>query len=210
MVINQFTYKIPEALANIPKTAQLTAEILEYNIQSLDKIYALNPDDKSAQRERASNYSRVGNLYLDLLGNVDKALDYYQQALTITEQIAKKDPNNTQAQLDLEISYEKMGDVNSALGKSNIALEAYQKEFDILKKLADDDKSNMAAQWDLFVSYTKLGMLYQQLKQNQLALPFFNQALPIAEKLAEDKINQQAQQDLQWLQNKLQALDKTQ
>jgi tetratricopeptide (TPR) repeat protein len=127
----------------------------------LDKIYALNPDDKSAQRERYSNLVFVGNLYLNILGNVDKSLELYQQALTISEQIARQDPQNSQAQRDL------------------------------------------------LVSYGKLGSLYKQLKQNQQALPFFNQALPIAEKLAEDKFNQQAQQDLKWVQDELKALGKS-
>jgi tetratricopeptide (TPR) repeat protein len=85
----------------------------------------------------------------------------------------------------------------------------YQQYFKISEQIAKQDPQNSRAQRDLLVSYANLGVLYQKLKQNQLALQFFNQALPIAEKLAEDKINQQAQQDLKVVQNKLQALDKT-
>ncbi|MEK7990107.1 MAG: AAA-like domain-containing protein, partial [Thiotrichaceae bacterium] len=72
-VISTFTYEIPDILANIPNTHRLVASILEYNIDSLDKIYALDSDSSTAQREKAVNLGNIGEKYLTLLGDSQKA-----------------------------------------------------------------------------------------------------------------------------------------
>jgi tetratricopeptide (TPR) repeat protein len=146
-------------------------QILQNNINALDKIYALNPNDKTAQREQAVNYERVGDLYLDLLGDIQKALSYQQQALDISQKIAQQDPTNSAAQRDLWVSFEKLGDI-LRLNQTDKALKLHQQALDISQKIAQQDSTNSAAQRDLSLSFEKLGDIHLALNQTDKALAY--------------------------------------
>ncbi|MDD2815282.1 MAG: tetratricopeptide repeat protein [Thiotrichaceae bacterium] len=196
-VISQFTYEIPEKLAKIPQTAKLTAEILEYNIQALDKIYALNPNDSNAQRERAVNYSNVGNLYLDILGNVNKALDYYQQSSKLLQQLVTQDPNNAQALRDVSISFNKLGDIYLQLNQTEKALDYYQQALKIRQQGVKQDPNNAQALRDVSISFENLGDIYLQLNQTDKALDYYQQDLKISQQgVTQDPNNTQALRDV--------------
>ncbi len=55
------------------------------------------------------------------LGDTQSALGYYQQCNDIRERLAEADPTNTQAQRDLSVSYNKLGDVQLKLGDTQLA-----------------------------------------------------------------------------------------
>jgi tetratricopeptide (TPR) repeat protein len=184
-VINTFTYEIPDILANIPNTHRLVAGMLEYNITSLDKIYALDPDSRTAQREKAVNLGNIGQKYLNLLGDTKKALEYTQQAVDINETLAANDPQSAQAQRDLSVSYEKLGNVNLSLGNTQVALDAYQKFNEIAKTLAANDPQSAQAQRDLSVSYEKLGNVQLQIGNTEQALTTYEKSLAITKQLAD-------------------------
>jgi tetratricopeptide (TPR) repeat protein len=193
-VISTFTYKIPQALANIPQTAQLTVEILEYNIQSLEKIYALNPDDKITQWHNANNYERIGDLWINLFGDTEKALENQLKGLEIRQKLAEKYPD---AQRNLSVSFNKLGTIHLQLGKTDSALDYYQQSHKMLKQIATQDPQNSAAQRDLSVSFNKLGNIYLQLNQTDTAQDYYQQALKIRQKIAtQDLQNSAAQRDL--------------
>jgi tetratricopeptide (TPR) repeat protein len=203
-VINQFTYDIPEKLANIPQTGRLTADILEFNSQKLEEIYALNPDDKSAQRERYSNFIFIGDLYLNLLGDVDKALQYFQDGLKIAEQIATQDPNNSLAQRDLSVSLGRLGDIHLQLNQTDKALSFYNQSLKIREQIATQDPNNSAAQQDLAFSYEKMGDVNLALNKTKEAIDFYSKEFDILKKLADDdKSNIAAQRAFSVSLNKL-------
>lgn len=196
-VINRFTYDVPEALANIPKTAALTAEILDYNIQALDKIHALNPLDNTALREKASNYSRVGKLYLTLLGNAEKALQYYRQDLQISQQFAQQNPKDQEAQRDLSISLEGIADATLRSGDAQQALAYYQQATTISQQLSRHNPNSREAQHDLSISYNNLADVSMQLGDTEKAAEYYQLALKICTQLAQaDPNNKDAQRDL--------------
>ena len=49
-------------------------------------------------------------------GNLEAALQAYQDGLAIREKLAAQDPSNTGWQRDLSVSFERIGDVQSARG----------------------------------------------------------------------------------------------
>jgi tetratricopeptide (TPR) repeat protein len=61
------------------------------------------------------------------MGNTQVALDAYQKSLEIGKTLAANDPESAQAQRDLSVSYNKLGNVNLSLGNTQVALDAYQK-----------------------------------------------------------------------------------
>ena len=64
-------------------------------------------------------------------GRLDAAREFYQQGLDIAKKLAAADPANAQAQRDLSVSYEKLGDVSQQAGRLDAAREFYQQGLDI-------------------------------------------------------------------------------
>ena len=96
-------------------------------------------------------------------GDGPGALAAYQAGLTIREDLAKRDPANTQWQRDLSVSHNKMGDVLVSQGDGPGALAAYQAALTIREGLAKRDLANTQWQVDVAVSCSKLGTMNQLL-----------------------------------------------
>ena len=84
-------------------------------------------------------------------------LDAYQARHNIIERLAAQDPGNAGWQRDLSVSFNKIGEVQSAKGDLDGALKAYQEDLAIAQKLAAQDPGNAGWQRDLIVSNVKLG-----------------------------------------------------
>jgi tetratricopeptide (TPR) repeat protein len=124
------------------------------------------------------------------------ALASFRQSLTIDEKLARQDPSNAQWQRDLSVSYNKLGDVQSAQGDLPGALASFRQSLTIAEKLARQDPSNAQWQRDLSVSYNKLGDMQSAQGDLPGALASFRQSLTIAEKLArQDPSNARWQAD---------------
>jgi hypothetical protein len=100
-------------------------------------------------------------------GDGPGALAAYQAGLTIAEDLAKRDPANTEWQRDLSISNNKIGDVLVAQGDGAGALAAYQAGLTIAEDLAKHDPANTQWQVDVAVSCGKLGSLYSLVSMQQ-------------------------------------------
>ena len=85
----------------------------------------------------------------------------------------------------LSVSYNKMGDLYSALGQGEQAREAYLKSLGIRERLAQAEPDRADYQRDLSVSYDKMGDLYRALGQGEQARESYQKALAIAERLAQ-------------------------
>ncbi len=56
------------------------------------------------------SYSKLADVQ-GQLGNTAAALQAYEQAMEIRKKLVQADPDNTTAQRDLSVSYNKLGDV---------------------------------------------------------------------------------------------------
>ncbi|MEZ4768174.1 MAG: tetratricopeptide repeat protein [Caldilineales bacterium] len=85
---------------------------------------------------------------------------------------------------DLSVSYERMGDLFTALGQGEQARLAYQRSLEIAERLAAAEPDRADYQRDLSVSFNKMGDLFTALGQGEQARLAFQQALEIRERLA--------------------------
>lgn len=196
-VIGKFTYDIPTLLANIPETAELSANILEYNIQALEKIYELNPDDKKTRREMAANYLLVGDLWFELLGGIDNALDYYEQGKDLLQLLAREMPTDVDTQRDLSVCYSKLSNLYLKQDERDKVLKYLQKALSIREKIVTLEPDDTLAQRDLSVSLNTSGDIFFGFKQNEKALKYYLYSLEIRQKIVrQDSKNLVAQRDL--------------
>jgi Flp pilus assembly protein TadD len=120
------------------------------------------------------------------LGNVSAAREAYQKSLDISLKLAQADPTNAQAQRDLSVSYNKLGDVNLQLGNVPAAREAYQKGLDIFLKLVQADPTNAEAQSDLAYSLLKRGLVEKSADDCPAAAKRLEQSVGILTKLDQE------------------------
>ena len=52
------------------------------------------------------------------LGRTQDALDFYKKGLNVAQRLAEADPKSAQAQRDLSVSYDKLGNVTLELGRT--------------------------------------------------------------------------------------------
>jgi len=96
------------------------------------------------------------------LGDTEKALQAYQQALEIRQTLAQSDPTNVSAQRDLSVSYYKLGSVQEQLQQPVTALQYYQKGLAIAEKLVAKDPRNQTLQDDLNWVQNKIKQMSEQ------------------------------------------------
>ena len=180
--INTITYELVDQLKDIPGNLSVLTGIIESNIENLNRIYELSPDDTDSLREKSVNLNKIGDVWV-LLGNTKKALESYEMDLEIRKKIAESDVTSAQAQRDLSVSYNKIGDVNLTLGRTEDALSSYEMGLEISKKIAESDVTNAQAQLDLSLGINKLGRAFEKMSDIEKALHSNKNALEIVEQL---------------------------
>jgi serine/threonine-protein kinase len=114
----------------------------------------------------------------------DAALKEYNLALTLAEKAAKRQRDNPEAQRDLSVCYNDLGNLNLRLNKLGAALEFLHKDLSISKKLAEAAPQNADAQRDLAITYRSLGETYFTQKASDRAVKHYEEALTISQRLA--------------------------
>ena len=132
-----------------------------------------------------------------ILGDTARAHSLGREGLSLAEELAKADGHSAQAQRDLSVSLEKLGDVEVAAGNLQEARLLFARALELAEELAKADSHSAQAQRDLSVSLEKLGKVEIEARNLQGARPFFARSLRIREALAKaDPHSIQARRDL--------------
>jgi tetratricopeptide (TPR) repeat protein len=199
---------IDAQLKNKPALQELRKKLLKTAENGLKKVARNAETAGQIDHETIWVHFELGDIFLDLDGATAEARKQYQAAHALAQKLADDDQGNAQAQRDLSISLEKLGDVQLRLGDTKAALDYYRRDLDICQKLADD-KGNAEAQRDLSVSFNKLGDVQLQLGDTKAALDSYRRSLDIRQKLADDDPRDaRAQYDLFVTYWKLGAVEK--
>lgn len=135
-------------------------------------------------------------------GALEQAHEAYSVALTLTQKLLSNEPDNTQWQRDLSVSYGKVADI---LRRSDpaAALAHYQSSLKIARDLAQREPNNTQWQRDLSVSYNKVADVLRR-SDPATAFAHYKASLKIRQALARlDPDNTERQRDLSVSYNKL-------
>jgi tetratricopeptide (TPR) repeat protein len=114
-----------------------------------------------AQRELAAAYQRVGDVQSQLhhanIGDSQGALKSYQKSLALREAIVAADPKNSEANLDLAVSYNRVGDILTKTGDTGAALESYRKALNVFERLRNLNPKNLPMLREMAGNYISLG-----------------------------------------------------
>jgi tetratricopeptide (TPR) repeat protein len=147
----------------------------------------------------------LGDVFLEAQeGGSAEAKTQYEKAHDLAGQIARDNPESAEAQRDLSVSHNKLGDLYLRLGDARAARDHYQNALDTTPRLAGADEAGARARRDLSVAYNKLGDACLELGDAKAARDSYRRALELRERLAEsDQGSAQAQRDLSVVHSKL-------
>jgi tetratricopeptide (TPR) repeat protein len=118
-----------------------------------------------------------------LADSMDPKLRYTEGAacwtiqVRFSERLSNSDPENADFARDLSVSYNKLGDMQQALGNSQAALALYQQGLEIRERLFSSYPENAPFARDLSSSYEKLGGTFIKLAEIQKTLGRLRDAL---------------------------------
>lgn len=138
------------------------------------------------------------------LGDSGGAREHYETALEIARDLVRRDPDNTEWQRELSVSWDNIGVLRLRLGDGDGAWQAFEASLKIAKDLARTDPDNTEWQRDLSVSWSHIGDLRLRLGDEDGARQAYDASLQIRQDLARrDPDNTQWQHDLSMSWNKI-------
>jgi CHAT domain-containing protein/Tfp pilus assembly protein PilF len=135
-------------------------------IKHFEMAYAIDKDYNP--KYAATHLNNIGFLY-SVLGQKQKALEYYEKALPIHKAMGNRPGEAT--------TLNNIGLVYDDLGQKQRALEFYQKALPIRKEVGD--RAGEAT------TLNNIGAVYDNLGQKQKALEFYQKALPIRKEVGD-------------------------
>jgi tetratricopeptide (TPR) repeat protein len=135
--------------------------------------------DDDFQRERSMSANRIGEAYANL-GNHDKALQSFNKALGIRQELAERD-KTAQAKRDLVVAYERVGDQQRALGNLAEAYKMYNDSLPIRQALAAADPTDLDRQEDLAAGYDRVAPFFE----GEAAIGWYDKSIAIRRELVQ-------------------------
>jgi tetratricopeptide (TPR) repeat protein len=129
---------------------------------------ALAIDRISRPAQDAHDLRKIGDVYY-LLSQSGKAVEYYQKALPLYQQIGDKDGQ--------AMTLSSMGDAYSYLSQSRRGIRFYRQALPLFQQ-AGDDRGGV-------VNLIDLADAYRNLRQRTEAIHFFQQALPLIHRIGD-------------------------
>jgi tetratricopeptide (TPR) repeat protein len=183
LLCNRFNFNLMEAM-NDSTGLKTRIQLTEQTGQTLSELRKRDRDNEVYAQNLSVSYSKLGDLNLTL-GDTQRALEFHNKALKISEELREWDRDNAEYARDMSVSCDKLGDLNLKLGDTQRALEFYNKALKISEELRERDRDNADYARGLSVSYIKLGDLNLTSGDTQRASEFYNKALKISEELRE-------------------------
>jgi serine/threonine-protein kinase len=193
----ELVFDVQEQLAKRSGTQDLRKALLHTAVEGLTRLAKYAEKAQDTDRSTAVAYLTLGNIFLQIEGQTERAWHEYERAHSVFKRRAAVAAKDTIAQRDLAASYDKLGDVSLQLGDTKAARRYYQDAPDIAQGRVTADSKNAQAQRDLAISYTKLGDGSRQLDDTQTARRYYQAGLEIAQRLAAaDPKDAELQRDL--------------
>ena len=193
-LIHFMQYDLHDTLGKLGHLEMMGA--LNTRIMKYYEDHPAEPGDVDALRERGVALNEQGDLF-QAQGDLGRALKSYRDSIGITEKLTKQDPNKALWQVDLSVSYERVGTALSAQGDLAGALKSYRECLALREKLAKEDPSGADLQFNLATIHGRIGMVLQQQGKLVEAIAEYRPYRELMERLTQrDPANAGWQRDL--------------
>ena len=144
-----------------------------------DSVLAVDASNLEARAIAGLGYRRLGAEFE--VNEPQRALEYYQKALSLTEEREKLDSQNAQIQLVLADCYSNIGRALMTEGNESGALEQFERAIKIYNARLETDPDDFSIKQYLSQTYNNIGDAMAQGNRLPAALLSYNRALEMRE-----------------------------
>jgi tetratricopeptide (TPR) repeat protein len=174
----------------------LVKDIIGHAQKLQDELFASGQTSADLRHSQASALMEIA-LTLQTIGDRPGALDAAERSRQILEDLLAASPQDAALQLDLGVTYGRIGDVLEHTGKLNEAFAAYEKARDLHQVLVGSDPANEKAQDNLAVDYGRIGRFLREEEKLDDALAAYQKSLSIMQSLVQgSQLNADWRRDL--------------
>lgn len=157
------------------------------------RLEILGKDSKNVVRmaDAAIGFLNVGDALLNrnFQGDVNAAIDKYEQSVNIREDLVRREPSNMHRQIELAVSRENLGEAQLRLDNADTALELFDLSKPIVEQRRPLDKDNVRLAQVVARTYLRTGRAYAALKRDDDARSAFRQAAAILDAQGKNKLD---------------------
>jgi eukaryotic-like serine/threonine-protein kinase len=128
---NSFLFEFHDSIEHLQGSTPARELVVKRALEYLDSLSQEAGNDHSLRYELATAYEKVGAVqgspYRDNLGNTKGALESFQKAIAILEQLVSASPQNQDLRSQLARDYGELGDMLDAGGDLKAAMDSYNK-----------------------------------------------------------------------------------
>ncbi len=193
---------IQKGLAHVSGGSEIRRQLLRTSLEKLERVAAEYVSQSVIDHTTSAALKEMGDVILgfgidltdtevskESAGNDKKppavvlARTFYTRAFEISKSLAKADPADPLAMVNLAISFASLGDLSLYSGELQEGIGQYRQSLEILQSLVSLDPSNLMAQRELATMCGRLGEAYLRTGQVQESLDFYQKETDIREAL---------------------------
>ncbi len=171
-----------------PGTGHLTKVSYEKAATIVEYAESILQFFNNAERSISVLCERIGR-YHATVGNLTKALEYYEECTKLKKALYEEYPTNTGFKFGLAIAYSQLGTVYKNIGNLSKTLMCFKEDTKLTKELYEEYPNSVALKNGLAMSYSQLGATYQNTYNFSKVLEYFEQYTKLKKELYEEYPN---------------------
>jgi eukaryotic-like serine/threonine-protein kinase len=184
---NSFLFEFHDAIEHLQGSTPARELVVKRALEYLDSLSQEAGTDATLRLELVNAYEKVGSVqgspYRDNLGNVQGALQSFQKAAAILEQLVKASPQDQDLRSQLARDYGEIGDILDASGDLNAAMNSYRKGLDVLEA---EQHPNMKAKIRAESMYDRYGLGLTESGDLVQAVENFQKSIALLDQLIQE------------------------
>ncbi len=184
---NSYLFKLGPMIEKLPGSTAARKELVTLSLAYLDSLSAEVNDDTELKRELAAAYEKVGDVQGNPLnpnlGDIKGAVNSYEKALSIRQELIVNEPDNSQLENDLAQNYQVLGEIHSNGSDYEKGRLYIEKALQLREKLSARNTQDVEAQKRLAEVISSRGDIAFYEYQNKQAIDYYDRAKAIYEQL---------------------------
>jgi non-specific serine/threonine protein kinase/serine/threonine-protein kinase len=186
-------FEVDDLIRDLPGSTPAREQIVARALEYLDRLEADTAADPGLRRELAVAYQRVGNIQgnpnVSNLGDTRGALASYRHALTLAEDVVRRDPGDPEAHRSLAVIHEKLADVQAWTGDLEAAEASAATALEAFEELSREHPETLRHRFSFAISLVKMGDLagnpsFPNLGRPDEAVGFYRRSAALLDELA--------------------------
>ena len=187
---NSFLFKITPEIENLPGSLKARQLLVEEALEYLNKLSADAGENFELQREIADAYKKVGDLQGNPnqpnIGDTEGAFKSYEKSLEIRQKLFDKNPQNTQARVDLARTMAAIGELQVGSGSSEKAKPLFDKVLKLYEQSVKENPKDFSVRRDFAKSVRIRGLIFFLDGNMDKTIEYYSRATDMYEKLLKE------------------------